>query len=56
MTTVYIAVTTDLTPQVIATSYWRAEAEGYAQQYEHDNRGLGYRAYVLQVNVPEGKK
>lgn len=55
MTTVYIALTTEPTPRVIATSYWRAEAEGYAQQYEHENRGSALTAHVLKVNVPEGK-
>lgn len=55
MTTIYVALTTEPTPKVIATSYWRAEAEGYAKQYEHENRGIGHTAHVLVVNVPEGK-
>lgn len=55
MTTVYVAITTEPEPQVLATSLWRAEAEGYAQQYEHENRGIGHTAHVLQVNVPEVK-
>lgn len=54
MTTVYITVTNEEKPRVIATSFWRAVAEGYAQRY---NKLTGLNsAHVLQVNVPEVKK
>jgi len=53
MTTAYITVTNEATPRVLATSFWRAVAEGYAKRY-NDLTGLK-SAHVLQVNVPEAK-
>ena len=53
MTTVYVTLTTETTPRVIATSLWRAVAEGYAKRY-NDLTQLK-TAHVLQVNVPEVK-
>lgn len=52
-TTVYITLTNETKPRVIATSFWRAVAEGYAKRY-NDLTQLN-SAHVLQVNVPEAK-
>ena len=53
MTTVYITLTNETKPRVIATSFWRAVSEGYAKRY-NDLTQLN-SAHVLQVNVPEVK-
>ena len=53
MTTVYVTLTNEETPRVLATSLWRAKAEGYAKRY-NELTGLK-QAHVLQVTVPEAK-
>jgi hypothetical protein len=53
MTTVYITLTNETKPRVIATSFWRAVAEGYAKRY--NDLAQFECAHVLQINVPEVK-
>lgn len=53
MTTVYVTLTNETEPRVLATSFWRAVAEGYAKRY-NDLAGIK-SAHVLKVNVPEAK-
>lgn len=51
--TVYITLTNETQPRVLATSLWRAKAEGYAKRY---NELTGLKsAHVLQVTMPEAK-
>lgn len=53
MITIYVTLTNETEPRVLATSFWRAKAEGYAKRY---NELTGLKsAHVLQVNVPEVK-
>lgn len=53
MQTVYITLTNEDKPRVIATSFWRAVAEGYAKRY--NELAQLKSAHVLQVSVPEVK-
>lgn len=51
--TVYVTLTNEAQPRVLATSLWLAVAQGYAKRY-NDLAQLK-SAHVLQVDAPEAK-